>query len=531
MKLNHKLIGLCTAFALMLSGCERSFEELEKDPNRPVTAPASLVLQGIESDMYDNTGRPFSDEMRWNQFYAINYNYYGNNEYTWSSFTDHYSTLKNVVKMEEEAKRAGLADVNAYTAAGKFFRAFFIDQMSVRGGDLPASEALKGLEILTPKYDSQKDVYIQILSWLDQSNSEFATLIAAGNTKLTGDFYLGEDLVKWQKVVNSFRLRILMRLSKKEAEAGMNVKAQFADILTNPTKYPLMTGMGDNLEFKSNNFNKYPSNPDNFGFDATRQNMAQTYVGLLSARKDPRVMVTTEPAGAQLKAGKLPSDFTAFVAASSGEDLSDMSNKAGKDNGPGFAPGEYSFQSRSRYYSNYIGESTFIVGYPEMCFNIAEGIARGWATGSAEEWYKKGIVASQEFYGVKTGALTMTYSKTGGRAATDFANYTINFNFDEYYAQPLVKYAGNNISGIEQIVTQKYLAFFMNSGMEAYFNYIRTGFPKFMTGVGTGNSGRIAVRWQYPLTERTTNEANYNAAIQSQFAGKDDINQTLWLSK
>jgi hypothetical protein len=187
-------------------------------------------------------------------------------------------------------------------------------------------------------------------------------------------------------------LRILIRLSKKEAEAGLNVKAQFAEIIGNPTKYPLMGGMSDNLEFKSNNlFNKYPSNPDNFGFDATRQNMAQTYVGLLTARKDPRVMVTTEPAGAQLKAGKLPSDFTAFVAANSGEDLSDMSNKAGKDNGPGFAPGEYSFQSRSTLlFELRWRKYSFMVGYPEMCFNIAEGIARGWATGSAEDLVQKG---------------------------------------------------------------------------------------------------------------------------------------------
>ncbi|KAA0993194.1 SusD/RagB family nutrient-binding outer membrane lipoprotein [Dyadobacter aurulentus] len=531
MKFNYKIIGLSTVFALMLSGCERSFEDLERDPNRPVTAPASLVLKGIEMDMYANTGTPFSDEMRWNQFYAINYNYYGNNEYQWSTFDDHYPTLKNVVKMEEEARRAGAAEVNVYSALGKFFRAFFIDQMSVRAGDLPMSEALLGLENLNPKYDSQKDVYMQILTWLDQSNAEMTSLIAAGDTKVTGDFYLGEDLKKWQKVVNGFRLRMLIRLSKKENEAGMNVKSQFAEIISNPAKYPIMAGMDDNLEFEFNIFNKYPSNPDNFGFDATRQNMAQTYVGLLTARKDPRVMVTTEPAGAQLKAGKLPSDFSAFIAASSGEDLSDMSNKAGKDNGAGFAPGEYSFQSRSRYYSNYTGENTFIIGYPELCFNIAEGINRGWATGSAEDWYKKGIKASQEFYGVKTGALTMTYSKTGGRASTDFVNYTINFNFDEYYAQPLVKYAGNTVAGLEQIVTQKYLAFFMNSGMEAYFNYRRTGFPKFMTGVGTGNSGRIAVRWQYPLTERTTNEANYKAAIQSQFSGKDDINDLIWLSK
>jgi hypothetical protein len=42
------------------------------------------------------------------------------------------------------------------------------------------------------------------------------------------------------------------------------------------------------------------------------------------------------------------------------------------------------------YYQNYTGENTFIVGYPELCFNIAEGYARGWASGSAEDWYKKG---------------------------------------------------------------------------------------------------------------------------------------------
>jgi hypothetical protein len=223
--------------------------------------------------------------------------------------------------------------------------------------------------------------------------------------------------------------------------------------------------------------------------------------------------------------------LSALVGASSGEDLADMSAKAGIDNGAGFAPGAYSFQSRSRYYSTYTGENIFIVGYPEMCFNIAEGINRGWATGSAEQWYQKGIKASQEFYGVKDGALSMVYSRTGGRDASDFGSYNVNFSFDTYYAQPLVKYSGNSAAGLEQIITQKYLAFFMNSGMEAYFNYRRTGFPKFMTGVGTGNSGRIAVRWQYPASERTTNPENYKAAIDRQFSGKDDINDLIWLSK
>lgn len=531
MKIFNQISLVFLVLGLALSSCDTSFEELEKDPNRAVSAPASLVLQGIEYNLYNNTGVPFSSEMRWNQFYAINYNYYGNNEYQWGEMPNHYFTLKNVVRMEQEAKRAGAADVNGYSALGKFFRAFFFDQMSIRVGDLPVMEALEGTTNLTPKYDSQKAIYVQILKWLDESNADLTALIAKGETSVAGDFYFGGDLRKWQKAVNALKLRILIRLSKKEGDAELNVKSRFAEVLNNPTKFPLFEGMGDNLQFISNNFNKYPSNPDNFGFDATRQNMAKTYIDLLTARKDPRVMITTEPAGAELKAGKLPSDFTAFVGASSGEDLTDMSDKAGRSNGTGFAPGTYSFQSRSRYYSNYVGESVFILGYPELCFNLAEGINRGWASGSAEQWYKQGIKASQEFYGVKSGTLPMRYSRTGGRDAADFGTYSIDFNFDTYYAQPLVKYDGNTAAGLEKILTQKYLAFFMNSGMEAYFNYRRTGIPKFFTGVGTGNSGRIATRWQYPFSERTTNEPNYKAAIQSQFGGQDSINDALWISK
>ncbi|WP_259013955.1 SusD/RagB family nutrient-binding outer membrane lipoprotein [Emticicia fluvialis] len=530
MKIHQLFAGVFAVLAVTLSSCEKSFEDLEKDPNRPVHVPASLVLQGVEADMAGNTGRPFSAEMRWNQFYCSNYNYYANNEYTWTATPNHYNTLKNVVKMEEEAKRAGLADVNGYSALGKFFRAFFIEEMTKRVGDLPVSEALKGIDNTTPKYDTQKAVYIQILNWLDEANANLATLIAQGQT-VPGDFYFGGDLRKWQKAVNAYKLRVLVSLSKKETDGDLNIKARFAEMMGNPSKFPLLESLSDNLEFKYNQFNKYPSNPDNFGFDATRQNMAKTYVGLLSSLRDPRVMVTCEPAGAELKAGKLPSDYTAFVGASSAEDLTDMSDKAGRNNGAGFAPGLYSFQNRYRYYRNYTAENTFIVGYPEMCFNIAEAYHRSWASGDGEAWYKKGIQSSLDFYGIKDGANTMTYSKTGGRETADLANYSINFSFDTYYSQAAVKYAGKNATGLEQIISQKYAAFFMNSGMEAYFNWRRTGFPKFESGVGNGNSNRIAVRWQYPISERTTNAKNYNDAINSQYAGKDDINDIVWILK
>jgi len=86
--------------------------------------------------------------------------------------------------------------------------------------------------------------------------------------------------------------------------------------------------------------------------------------------------------------------------------------------------------------------------------------------------------------------------------------------------------------GLEQIIKQKYVAFFQNSGSEAYFNYRRTGFPAFsLGGPGTGNSGKIPLRFQYPGTERTTNGANLTSALSSQFGGNDDINAAMWVIK
>lgn len=524
----HKLILTILALGLTLSGCEQRFSELEQDPNRPTQAPSSLVFNGVLNDLYGTAGGGgWNDAQRYNQFYASNYNYYSTNEYSWTTTGFQYTTLKNVVKMEEEAKRAGLPDVNPYSALGKFMRAFYFVNMTRRVGDLPMTEALRDLDNLTPKYNTQKEVYAQSLTWLDEANADLTALIGKADNNLQGDIYFGNDLRKWQKAVNTFKLRVLISLSRKEADTDLNIKARFAEVLANPAKFPVMTGMDDNLQYVYNNtFNKYNRSPDNFGNNATRENMAATYLGTLTALRDPRTFVVAEPAAAKLAAGLKPTDFGAFVGASSGEDLADMSAKANK--------GEYSFQNRRRYYSTYTAEPYIILGYPELQFNIAEGINRGWAVstsaaGNAEDAYRKGILASWGFYGLKDGSNDVYFSRDGGYR--EFNTYSINANFAEYYAQPDVRYAGSGQTGLNQILTQKYLAFFQNSGLEAFYNQRRTGVPTFLTGVGTGNSGRIPKRWLYPNSERTTNAANLKEALDRQYGGKDDVNETMWLLK
>src|SRR5262249_46266493 len=149
------------------------------------------------------------------------------------------------------------------------------------------------------------------------------------NATISGDIYFNNDLTKWRKVVNTFRIRLLVALSKKADDADLGVKQQFAAILADANKYPLMTSMDDNLSFQFiNPTNKYPMNPDNFGFDAMRYNTSATYISLLTQTSDPRVYVTAEPAGAIVLGGTSPTSFSAFVGADPGEDLGIMYVKA-----------------------------------------------------------------------------------------------------------------------------------------------------------------------------------------------------------
>ncbi len=362
--MKFRLIVLATSF-IMLAGCSKKFDELSVNPNSPESVPAALALNGVEVSINQ---RPWGLEGRSNQFALVNYNYYGNNEYNWSGATLYYTTLKNVIKMEEEAVKAGGKEINPYAALGKFFRGYLFYEMTMRVGDLPMNDALKGIEMLQPKYDTQKEIFVQILKWLEEANTDMAQLIGSGGNTLSGDFYFNNDLKKWQKVVNTFRLRVLTSLSKKEGDANLNIKGEFNKIFGNKTTYPVLVDIMDNLQFVYvNPFNKYPTNPDNYGFDATRYNTSSTYLGLLTSIKDPRTFVTADPAGAKLKSGLQPSDHAAFVGANPAEDLADMSSKAGVDNGPGFVPGVYSFYGRYRYYRTYTAESTILIGYPEMC--------------------------------------------------------------------------------------------------------------------------------------------------------------------
>src|SRR6202000_989903 len=155
------------------------------------------------------------------------------------------------------------------------------------------------------------------------------------------------------------------------------------------------------------------------------------------------------------------------------------------------------------------------VGYPELQFNLAEAAWRGWITADAETLYKSGIQASLSFYEPYENLPTGTF-QTGIYIPT-------------YYANTAVAY--NPATALQQIIYQKYIAFFYNSFEEPYFNMRRTGLPVVtVNGGGMQNNGKLPLRFLYPISETQTNTAAVNAAIQSQFGAMgDNINAAMWL--
>ena len=135
------------------------------------------------------------------------------------------------------------------------------------------------------------------------------------------------------------------------------------------------------------------------------------------------------------------------------------------------------------------------------------------------------------FYNIpETGTMQVFFLHPGASLGT-YDTYSVNVNFDAYYNNAAVKYAGNTANGLNQILNQRYLALFRHSGLESYYTYRRTGVPAFTTGPGTGNSSRIAMRFQYPGSERTANASNYKKALDTQYGGNDDINGLMWIIK
>ena len=484
-------IVLCSG----LTSCQ-DFEEINESPNNPKQTHPQLLLTQIEWDAfrsYQGTDPLYANKMLVQTDGENNSQYY---KWTRGGFS--FLSMQNIQKMMEEAERI---NEKSYIALGKFFRAYYFYSMTLQFGDIPYSEALKGEsdKIYHPLYDSQKTVFMGILQELDEAN----TLLKSENTIIRGDVIYNGSTDKWRRLVNAFRLKLLLSLSKKESDTDLNIRSRFAAIVQSE---PLLQAIQDNgqLIYLNQEGNRYPEfNSSSYG---SGMYIDSTFIRRLQDHKDPRLFVFCTQTKEAKEAGKALNDFTAYEGGDPAAPYGTVNEKATK--------GKVS-KVLERYYQDPTNEPLVLLGYSELQLILAEATVRGWISGDANNYYQNGVRASFKFY--------ETYAKGLGALVDETAATA-------YLAEPV-----NDLSlrtsveeKIEAIILQKYFQSFLQGKWTPFFEALRTGYPAYRRPAGV----EIPFRWMYPQSEYNYNDKNVAEAIKNQFGeGNDKTNQKTWWVK
>lgn len=122
-------------------------------------------------------------------------------------------------------------------------------------GTFLTCQALKGEkeEIYTPEYDTQEDVFTGILQELKEADE----ILANDASVIDGDIIYNGNGNQWRKLINSFRLKVLMTLSNHTTVGNLNIASEFKAIATGS---PLMESLTDNgqLVYLDQQGNRYP---------------------------------------------------------------------------------------------------------------------------------------------------------------------------------------------------------------------------------------------------------------------------------
>jgi hypothetical protein len=518
---NIKYLTALVVLFIIASSCTKDFEEINTDPNNPSTdlaAPDMLLTNIIESSC-DRTHEIFlGHEMGncWVQHMA-KVQYTDEDRYTfrpgvvnnsWSSFyaasgMDAF-TMYKVATARQHDNYKGVALV---------MHVYITSVLTDLFGDIPYTEAWRAGAadggIVNPKYDSQESIYRTIIKKLDTANQ----LLTVDGKSIAGDILFDNDILKWKKFSNSMRMRLLMRMSSKDAAY---VTTELTKMVADPAKYPVFESNDDNAQLMY--LGQAPNNNPITENRKTRDDhrVSKTVIDMMwtnNPNVDYRIaLYANKPAAGGWWEG-MPNGLT--------------SSKALDYLGGGIAKtsklGDY-FTGRNPANGNYeLSVPGVFMSYAELQFILAEGVQRGLITGapkSAQQYYEAGIFGSYRQYDPDIVAK--------GLAAG--IGVEPNWTADSLAADYLVHggAAWNASKALEQIGTEKWLATF-EQGLQSWFEWRRTGFPVLVAAADGTNSGKIPVRVPYPTDEYATNPTNVAAAVSVQ--GADDLNTKVWWNK
>lgn len=439
-----------------------------------------------------------SDLGRWDKFYT--------------------TTMQELVEMDKiynfSLSESDRPQYEPYMETAKVLKAYNTIMATDVFGSMPYSEAwgarngLYGQPInLTPKYDSQKDIYYSLIESLGSAANYLKTnslddKIEKHRVFSTQDIVYGGNYGKWYKFANSLILRAAMRISYAD-------EAKTKEVLAKLSLADLITDNADNAyTYKENTAIvgsgvgiwralRESQNVNNGEYAYAPQNM----VRIFNEANDPRLVVYFQP----------PSDLNGNVYDKTkpilgypeSTDDADVVNKIHADT----IRRTYGIVNSVTIRNNSKFPNGIGITASDVYFFLAEARARNLINwGDAEEFYNKGIILSiQEYYNYYKKS-TETGMKISDIVNTDVSDATLA----GWIGSSTYKYDASK--ALEQIATQRWIHLWILQPFENWAEHRRTDLPVMVEDREAGvllNHENAPVRVLYPASEGTMNGENF----------------------
>jgi hypothetical protein len=485
-------------FSLLLivvfTSCSKDYFDINDNPNSPTEGSITpqLILPNVLHATAERMGTSYDYSAHWMGYwtrsgsfgpsnplenYALTTDYEQEEWINLSNSKSWYNILADVDLMEKKAEESGQT---FYLAAAKLLKSIGFMYLVDQYNNVPYSQAFNLGEYITPGYDKGQDIYNDLLAQLDQAATLLETASASANPGIeTSDILFHGDALMWRKLINTQRLKLLIRQS--QVFGGTAPTAELAKIANDGSGFLMSEETAsvqpgytvDNLKqnpfwdtYKrayngdlSDNFNR----ANNYLLNKYRSNNDIRYTYVFSEAVTPLNgntywgydfgLVDTDP--------NIPKAVNSSDVA-----------------GPGLA--------KSATQPQWLFTSV------ESMFLQAEAIQRGWIAGDPQTAYNAAVTESFKWLGV-------TDAETTAAAYLGQASPIVSWNL-----------ATDKIS---LIVTQKYLALPGINNFEAWVDYRRLGVPADVPiSLSPSRSGRvIPKRLLYPANEYSYNAANVAA--------------------
>ncbi|WP_423129406.1 SusD/RagB family nutrient-binding outer membrane lipoprotein [Gaoshiqia sp. Z1-71] len=425
----------------------------------------------------------------------------------WNTYWDRvYGSImapaKQVMKIADE----GGYDV--FSKWAKLMQILGMSRLTTYHG--PVIYSTYGGSVGTVSYDSEEQLYIRFFADLDEIQAVFAANEDYVGLKKFDASYSG-NVKQWEKLVNSLRLRLAIRISNV---APALAKAQGEKAISHPAGLILANTDNFNVSLYGN---KLYLAIICFEWGDTRMSagMESFLVGL----KDPRIEKYFQPA----TDASVYTDHPEYPY----KGIRNGASLVAKDDRTSFSMINESFKDIIK--RSYLTAS-------EVCFDLAEASLRGWeGAGDAKTNYENGVKASFAEWGA---AGVDDYLADETSKPIDYNDPKATGSVNDFVSRSTVTVKWNDADSnelkLEKIITQKWIAGFTNPN-EPWADFRRTGYPKLplvyqndsSSDWGVIPAGEWIKRMPFVNAERTGNADGVAAAVAT-MKGADLISTRLW---